>query len=55
MVTLLTPALSPTHVRARTPAPAQVKMGVPEQAVRNKMRLEGFNPELLDTPDAPYP
>lgn len=30
-------------------------MGVPEQAVRNKMQLEGFNPALLDTPDAPYP
>ena len=33
-------------------------MGVPEQAVKNKMLLEGFTPQqadLLETPDAPAP
>ena len=30
-------------------------VGVPAQAVRNKMALEGFSPDLLDTPDAPLP
>ena len=29
-----------------------VRMGVPEQAVKNKMALEGFDPDLLDTPEA---
>ena len=28
------------------------RMGVPEQAVKNKMALEGFDPNLLDTPEA---
>jgi hypothetical protein len=28
-------------------------VGVPHGAVRNKMALEGFLPDLLDTPDAP--
>ena len=31
-----------------------VKMGVPEQAVKNKMAIEGFDPDLLDTPEAFY-
>ena len=30
-------------------------VGVPAQAVRNKMALEGISPDLLDTPDAPLP
>lgn len=33
-----------------------VRMGVPAQAVKNKMMLEGFTPEqadVIDTPDAP--
>jgi diaphanous 1 len=30
-------------------------VGVPAQAVRNKMGLEGLNAALLDTPDAPFP
>lgn len=29
------------------------KMGVPAQAVKNKMQAAGLNPDLLDTPDAP--
>lgn len=32
-----------------------VNIGVPKMAVENKMRLEGLNPDLLDTPDAPCP
>jgi diaphanous 1 len=32
-----------------------VAVGVPAQAVRNKMALEGLRAELLDTPDAPFP
>ena len=35
-----------------------VRMGVPAQAVKNKMALEGFSPaeaHLLDDPDAPAP
>lgn len=35
-----------------------VRMGVPAQAVKNKMALEGFSPaeaDLLDDPDAPAP
>jgi WASH complex subunit CCDC53 len=35
-----------------------VRMGVPAQAVKNKMALEGFSPaeaDLLDDPDAPVP
>ena len=31
-----------------------VAVGVPAQAVRNKLALEGMNPALLDTPDAPF-
>ncbi|XP_062603935.1 WASH complex subunit 3-like [Saccostrea cucullata] len=32
-----------------------LQVGVPEPAVKNKMRAEGLNPDLLDTPDAPAP
>ena len=35
-----------------------VRMGVPAQAAKNKMALEGFSPaeaDLLDDPDAPAP
>ncbi|XP_061570712.1 WASH complex subunit 3 [Cololabis saira] len=32
-----------------------VHVGVPVVAIRNKMVLEGLNPNLLDTPDAPVP
>ena len=30
-------------------------MGVPELYVQNKMRSEGLDPDLLDTPDATAP
>lgn len=32
-----------------------VQVGVPVMAIKNKMVLEGLNPNLLDTPDAPVP
>ncbi|XP_033101569.1 WASH complex subunit 3-like [Anneissia japonica] len=32
-----------------------INMGVPAAALRQKARLEGLNPDLLDTPDAPAP
>lgn len=32
-----------------------VNVGVPKVAVSNKMILEGLDPDLLDTPDAPVP
>ncbi|XP_067945555.1 WASH complex subunit 3-like [Watersipora subatra] len=32
-----------------------LNMGVPPPAVKMKMKSEGFNPDLLDTPDAPAP
>ncbi|XP_071357975.1 WASH complex subunit 3 [Trachinotus anak] len=32
-----------------------VQVGVPVMAIRNKMVLEGLDPNLLDTPDAPVP
>ncbi|XP_069020896.1 WASH complex subunit 3 [Embiotoca jacksoni] len=32
-----------------------VQVGVPVMAIRNKMVLEGLDPNLLDTPDAPAP
>ncbi|XP_020503387.1 WASH complex subunit 3 [Labrus bergylta] len=32
-----------------------VQVGVPVLAIRNKMVLEGLDPNLLDTPDAPVP
>uniref|UniRef100_UPI0037E94A39 WASH complex subunit 3 n=1 Tax=Semicossyphus pulcher TaxID=241346 RepID=UPI0037E94A39 len=32
-----------------------VQVGVPVMAIRNKMVLEGLDPNLLDTPDAPMP
>lgn len=32
-----------------------VQVGVPEQVVKMKMSAEGFNPDLLDDPDAPAP
>ncbi|XP_064628779.1 WASH complex subunit 3-like [Lineus longissimus] len=32
-----------------------VNMGVPEQAVKNKMRSEGADPNFLNTPNAPAP
>jgi hypothetical protein len=31
------------------------RMGVPNQAVKNRMALEGLDPSYLDTPDAPAP
>ena len=30
-----------------------VKMGVPLQAVKNKMKAEGLDGDVLDNPDAP--
>lgn len=32
-----------------------VQVGVPVMAIKNKMILEGLEPSLLDTPDAPVP
>lgn len=32
-----------------------VQVGVPAMAIKNKMVLEGLDPSLLDTPDAPVP
>lgn len=32
-----------------------VQVGVPVMAIKNKMILEGLDPSLLDTPDAPVP
>ncbi|XP_016311020.1 WASH complex subunit CCDC53-like [Sinocyclocheilus anshuiensis] len=32
-----------------------VQVGVPVMAIKNKMVMEGLNPALLDTPDAPVP
>ncbi|XP_033470804.1 WASH complex subunit 3 [Epinephelus lanceolatus] len=32
-----------------------VQVGVPVMAIKNKMVLEGLDPSLLDTPDAPLP
>lgn len=32
-----------------------LKMGVPVMAIKNKMVMEGLDPGLLDTPDAPVP
>lgn len=32
-----------------------VQVGVPQMAIRNKMVLEGLDPNLLDTPNAPVP
>lgn len=32
-----------------------LNMGVPETAVKLKMKSEGLDPNLLDTPDAPAP
>ncbi|XP_054910628.1 WASH complex subunit 3 [Poeciliopsis prolifica] len=32
-----------------------VQVGVPAMAIRNKMLMEGLDPNLLDTPDAPVP
>ncbi|KAM9845940.1 WASH complex subunit 3 [Aulostomus maculatus] len=32
-----------------------VQVGVPVLAIRNKMVLEGLDPNMLDTPDAPVP
>ncbi|KAF0029801.1 hypothetical protein F2P81_018906 [Scophthalmus maximus] len=32
-----------------------VQVGVPVMAIRNKMVLEGLDPNMLDSPDAPVP
>ena len=32
-----------------------LKMGVPLQAVKNKMAVEGLDGNVLDTPDTPAP
>ncbi|BFZ09178.1 hypothetical protein BsWGS_12217 [Bradybaena similaris] len=32
-----------------------LQYGIPAQSVKLKMKTEGFNPDLLDTPDAPAP
>ena len=32
-----------------------LKMGLPTDNIKQKMEWEGYNPDYLDTPDAPYP
>ncbi|ELU14314.1 hypothetical protein CAPTEDRAFT_164855 [Capitella teleta] len=50
---------TPTNTVAQDPAYAKflkmLKLGVPVGAIKMKMQLEGLNPDLLDTPDAPAP
>ncbi|XP_024144163.1 WASH complex subunit 3 [Oryzias melastigma] len=48
---VLTVAKDPRYARYLK----MVQVGVPVMAIRNKMILEGLDPNLLDTPDAPVP
>ncbi|KAM6961888.1 WASH complex subunit 3 [Tautogolabrus adspersus] len=48
---LMTVAKDPRYARYLK----MVQVGVPVMAIRNKMVLEGLDPNLLDTPDAPVP
>uniref|UniRef100_A0A3P9KT97 WASH complex subunit 3 n=1 Tax=Oryzias latipes TaxID=8090 RepID=A0A3P9KT97_ORYLA len=48
---VLTVAKDPRYARYLK----MVQVGVPVMAIRNKMILEGLDPSLLDTPDAPVP
>ncbi|XP_010902148.1 WASH complex subunit 3 [Esox lucius] len=48
---LMTVAKDPQYARYLK----MVQVGVPVMAIKNKMVLEGLDPNLLDTPDAPVP
>ncbi|XP_034382224.1 WASH complex subunit 3 [Cyclopterus lumpus] len=48
---VLTVAKDPRYARYLK----MVHVGVPVMAIKNKMVLEGLDPNLLDTPDAPVP
>ncbi|XP_049639132.1 WASH complex subunit 3 isoform X1 [Suncus etruscus] len=48
---ILTVAKDPRYARYLK----MVQVGVPVMAIRNKMMLEGLDPDLLETPDAPVP
>lgn len=48
---VLTVAKDPKYARYLK----MVQVGVPVMAIKNKMVLEGLDPNLLDTPDAPVP
>lgn len=48
---VLTVAKDPRYARYLK----MVQVGVPVMAIKNKMVLEGLDPNLLDTPDAPVP
>ncbi|KAM7367204.1 hypothetical protein PAMP_015121 [Pampus punctatissimus] len=50
-VNVMTVAKDPRYARYLK----MVQVGVPVQAIRNKMVMEGLDPNLLDTPDAPVP
>ena len=50
------PRPHPTLIRNPKRTPNQVNYGVPASIVRDKLRAEtGFDPALLDQPDAPAP
>ncbi|XP_037616222.1 WASH complex subunit 3 [Sebastes umbrosus] len=48
---VMTVAKDPSYARYLK----MVQVGVPVMAIKNKMVLEGLDPNLLDTPDAPLP
>lgn len=50
-VNVMTVAKDPRYARYLK----MVQVGVPVQAIRNKMTQENLDPNLLDTPDAPVP
>ncbi|XP_061922799.1 WASH complex subunit 3 [Entelurus aequoreus] len=50
-VNVMTVAKDPRYARYLK----MVQVGVPVMAIRNKMTLEGLDPDLLDKPDAPVP
>nr|XP_057933784.1 WASH complex subunit 3 [Doryrhamphus excisus] len=50
-VNVMTVAKDPRYARYLK----MVQVGVPVMAIRNKMTMEGLDPDLLDKPDAPVP
>uniref|UniRef100_A0A1A8P6C1 WASH complex subunit 3 n=1 Tax=Nothobranchius pienaari TaxID=704102 RepID=A0A1A8P6C1_9TELE len=48
---VMTVAKDPSYARYLK----MVQVGVPEMAIKNKMIMEGLDPNLLHTPDAPVP
>ncbi|XP_051911261.1 WASH complex subunit 3 [Hippocampus zosterae] len=50
-VNIMTVAKDPRYARYLK----MVQVGVPVMAIRNKMSMEGLDPDLLDKPDAPVP